>query len=109
MPRPYPNGSRRRPGRRPPRRCSGSDGSDRPQGFTPPVFKPFYDLFMPGLRGAERKRFFNQVSVGIVLPCALGGAVMGYNVLGVLGLLLGLGSGLAGGSAFVQKARFYRR
>ena len=68
MPRSYPHGRRRRPGRRPPHRYSGSGGSARPQGFTPPVFKVFYDLFMPGLRGAERKRFFNEVSGWIVLP-----------------------------------------
>ena len=108
MPRPYPRGRRRRPGRRPPHRYSGSGGSARPQGFTPPVFKVFYDLLLPGLRGAERKRFFNQVSAGIVLPCALIGAILGYNGLGVLGLLVGLGAGLAAGSSLVQKARFYR-
>ncbi len=44
-----------------------------------------------------------------MLPCALVGAVMGYNGLGVLGLLLGLGAGLAAGSSLVEKARFYRR
>jgi hypothetical protein len=109
MPRSYPHGKRRRPGRRPPHRYSGSGGSARPQGFTPPVFKAFYDLFLPGLRGAARKRFFNQVSGGIVLPCALVGAVMGYNTLGVLGLLLGLGAGLAAGSSLVEKGRFFRR
>jgi hypothetical protein len=68
-----------------------------------------YDLFLPGLRGAERKRFFNQVSCWLVLPCALGGAVLGYNALGVLGLLIGLGAGLAAGSLLVEKERLYRR
>jgi hypothetical protein len=109
MPRRYPNGRRRRPGRRPPDRYSGSGGSTRPAGFTPPAFRPFYDLFMPGLRGTEEKRFFNQVSGSIVLSCALSGAILGYNGLGVLGLLLGLGAGLAIGSSLVQKGRFYRR
>ncbi len=108
MPRRYPHGRRRRPGRRPPNRYSGFGGASRPQGFTPPYFRPIYDLLMPGLRGAERKRFFNQVSGWIVLPCALGGAILGYNGLGVLGLILGLGAGLAAGGSFVEKGRFYR-
>jgi hypothetical protein len=109
MPRRYPHGRRRRPGRRPPQRYSGSGGSARPQGFTPPVFRPFYDLFMPGLRGAEKKRFFNQISGWIVLSCAMSGAILGYNGLGVLGLLLGLGAGLAAGSSLVVNGRFHRR
>jgi hypothetical protein len=109
MPRRYPHGRRRRPGRRPPRRYSGAVGPARPQGFTPPVYKVVYDLFFPGLRGAARKRVFNQMSAGIVLPIALCGAILGYNGLGVLGLLMGLGVGLAAGSALVQKERFYRR
>jgi hypothetical protein len=67
-----------------------------------------YDLFMPGLRGAERKRFFNQVSCWLVLPCGLVGAILGYNALGVLGLLIGLGVGLAAGGSLVEKGRFYR-
>jgi hypothetical protein len=109
MPRRYPHGRRRRPGRRPPQRYSGPGGSARPQGFTPPVFKTFYDLFMPGLRGAEKKQFFNQISGGIVLSCALCGAILGYHGLGVLGGLVGLGAGMAAGSSLVQKQRFFRR
>jgi len=109
MPRPYFHRRRRRPGRRPPRRYSGSGALARPQGFTPPVFKTFYDLFLPGLRGAERKRVFNQLSGGVVLWCALAGALMGYSGLGVLGLPLGLGVGLAAGCALVEKGRFFRR
>jgi hypothetical protein len=109
MPQRYPHGRRRRPGRRPPQRYSGSGGSARPPGFTPPVFRPFYDLFMPGLRGAEKKRFFNQISGSIVLSCALSGAILGYHGLGVIGVLLGLGAGLAAGSSLVQKEGFYRR
>jgi hypothetical protein len=108
MPRPYPN-RRRRPGRRPPNRYSGSGSAGRPRGFTPPVYKVIYDLLMPGLHGAERKAFFNQVSGWIVLPFVLGGAVLGYQGLGVLGLILGLGAGLTAGSSFVDKQRFYRQ
>jgi hypothetical protein len=110
MPRPYPHGRRRRrPGRRPPHRYSGPGDSARPQGFTPPVFRTFYDLFLPGLRGAEKKRLFNQASGWIVLPCALLVAALGYSELGVLGLLLGLGAGLAAGCSIAERGRFYRR
>jgi hypothetical protein len=109
MPRPYPHGRRRRPGRRPPHRYSGSGGPARPQGFTPPVFKAFYDVFLPGLRGAEKKRFFNEISGWLVLACALGGAVLGYDTLGVLGGLVGLGAGLAAGASLVREGRFFRR
>jgi hypothetical protein len=109
MPRRYPHGRLRRPGRRPPQRYSGLGSSARPQGFTPSIYRPFYDLMMPGLQGAAKKRFFNQISGGIVLACALGGAALGYNALGVLGLLVGLNVGLAAGSSFVQKERFFRR
>jgi hypothetical protein len=63
---------------------------------------------MPGLRGAEKRRFFNEMSGGIVLACALIGALVGFHGLGVLGGILGLGVGLAAGSALVQKGRFYR-
>jgi hypothetical protein len=64
---------------------------------------------MPGLRGAEKKRFFNEISGWIVLSCALCGAILGYNGLGVLGIILGLGAGLAAGGALVEKGRLYRR
>jgi hypothetical protein len=108
MPRRYPQGRRRRPGRRPPQRYSGLGSSARPQGFTPSIYRPFYDLMMPGLRGAEKRRFFNEISGGIVLVCVLFGALLGFHGLGVLGVILGLGVGLAAGSALVQKGRFYR-
>ena len=58
---------------------------------------------------APRKAFFNQVSGWIVLPFALGGAALGYQGLGVLGLILGLGAGLTAGCSFVEKQRFFRR
>jgi hypothetical protein len=109
MPRRYRHGRRRRPGRRPLQRYSGLGSSARPQGFTPSIYRPFYDLMMPGLQGAAKKRFFNQISGGIVLSCALFGALLGYHGLGVLGVILGLVVGLAAGSALVQKGRFYRR
>jgi hypothetical protein len=64
---------------------------------------------MPGLRGSEKKRFFNTMSRWIVLACVLVGAILGYNQLGLLGLTLGLGLGLTAGSSLVAKERYFRR
>ena len=44
-----------------------------------------------------------------MLPCALLVAALGYSEMGVLGLLLGLGAGLAAGCSIVERGRFYRR
>ena len=107
MPRRYPRGRRRRPGRRPPYRYTGGHGP--PGGFTAPGMKPFYDVFMPGLRGAEKREFFNGVSRWIVASFAVGGGAIGYSWLGLFGALLGLGAGLMAGGWFAESQRFYRR
>ena len=108
MPRPYPHGRRRRPGRRPPNRYSGRYGSAQPQGFTPTGFRTFYNLFMPGLQGREKREYFNQVSAWMVGSFALVGAMFGYDWFGPVGVIFGLGAGIAAGSSIAQKKRFYR-
>jgi hypothetical protein len=108
MPRPYPNGRRRRPGRRPPNRYSGRH--DPPaRGFTFGGFDTFYRIFFPGLRGREKKAFFNEIASWMVLGFAIGGAMVGYSALGAVGVILGLGAGLAAGGSFAEKGGFYRR
>jgi hypothetical protein len=109
MGRPYPNNRRRRPGRRLPNRYSGRHDPPQPQGFTPSGFGAFYNILMPGLRGREKRAFFNQVSAWMISGFALGGAMIGYSVLGPLGLILGLGAGIAAGGSTAKKGRFYRR
>ena len=109
MPRPYPHRRRRRPGRRPTHRYSGYRGAPRPGGYTAGVLGPLYHVLLPGLRGEEKKRFFNGVSRGLPLEMGLGGALLGYAWLGPLGAALGLGAGLAAGASVAEKQRFYRR
>ncbi len=106
MSRRRPEG-RRRPGRRPPNRYSGRHGP-APQGFTGPGFHQFYNRMLPGLGGASKKQYFNEISAGIVLSTGLCGALLGLVCLGWLGAIVGLGLGLAAGGTFVEKNRFHR-
>jgi hypothetical protein len=108
MGRPYPNGRRRRPGRRPPNRYSGRHSPAHPQGFTPAGIRTFYNTFMPGLQGGEKREFFNEIAGWMVIGFALGGAMMGYALFGLLGAFFGLGAGLMIGARFAEENRFYR-
>ena len=105
MARPYPHRRRRRPGRRPPDRYSGHRGPPRPGGFTPKALGPLYRVLLPGLRGAEKKRFFNEVSRAVPLGLGLGGAVLGFAWLGPVGAALGL----VAGASMAERQRFFRR
>jgi hypothetical protein len=40
---------------------------------------------------------------------ALGGAMLGYAWLGPLGVVVGLGAGIAAGGSIAEQGRFYRR
>ena len=108
MPRPYPHRRRRRPGRRPPHHYSGPRGP-RPGGFTAGALGPLCRVLLPGLRGGEKKRLFNEVSRALPLGLGVGGALLGYAWLGPIGAALGLGAGLAAGASMVEKERFFRR
>src|SRR5262245_46348651 len=107
MGRRYPNRRRRRPGRRPPDRYSGL-GQDS-SGFTPAGLDTFYKALMPGLGGREKREYFNDISAWLIMGIALGGAVVGYACLGVIGASLGLGAGLMAGGVVAGKGGFYRR
>ena len=109
MPRPYPDRRRRRPGRRPPCRYSGGRRPSRPDGFTGPGFRQLYDWLLPGLRDAEKRRFFNEISRGVVLAAGTCGAALGLACFGWVGALLGLGGGIAAGGSFAGSRRFHRR
>jgi hypothetical protein len=109
MARRYPNGRRRRPGRRPPNRYSGGHGPPQPGGFTPAGFRTFYNVILPGLKGREKREFFNQISGWLILGVALGGAILGYTWLGALGAVFGLGAGIMAGGSMAEKGRFHRR
>ena len=87
---------------------AGPAGCPGAHGFTGPWLGPAYRVLLPALRGRQKRLFFNELAGSLVLPGALGGAVLGYQVLGVLGLILGLGAGLVAGCSVAEKARFHR-
>jgi len=109
MARKYPNQPPRRPGRRPANRPSGGQFRPAPRGFTGPGFSQLYGWMMPGLAGAEKRLFFNEVSGAVVLAAGLCGAGLGFACLGWIGGALGLGVGIAAGGSFVEAGRYYRR
>lgn len=108
MPRRYPSRGRRRKGRRPPHRYQGGHPNSRPEGFTGPGFRQAYEWLLPGLAGAEKRRYFNEVSGGIVLVGGLCGLVLGMACFGWIGAVLGLGAGVAAAGSFAEKGRYYR-
>ena len=107
MPR-RPTHRRRRPGRRPPNRYSGGHGPPRPAGFTGPGFRQAWSWLLPGLGGADKKRYFNELSGVVILAAGVGGLVLGMAWLGPIGAILGLGAGIAAGGSFAGSGRFYR-
>lgn len=64
---------------------------------------------MPGLRGKDKKQFFNRASIGLPVALACGGAMVGLDAGGMLGAIIGAGLGLVGGGRIAEKGRFYRR
>src|SRR3954447_15620073 len=100
-----PGRRRVRPGRRPPGRLS------RPYqaGYTAHGFGALYNLLLPGLRGREKREFFNRACAGMVLGFSLGGAMLGYGLAGLPGALVGLVIGLGAGGNYAERAGFFRR
>ena len=109
MARKYPDQPRRRPGRRPAHRPPGGPSGPAPRGFTGPGFGQLYARMMPGLAGAEKRQFFNEVSGGVVVAAGLIGAGLGFACLGWIGGILGLSLGITVGGSYVEKQRYYRR
>jgi hypothetical protein len=99
---------RRRPGRRPPNGYKGGHGSPRSAGFTGPGFRQAYRVILPGLGGAEKKQFFNEVSSWMVVAAGACGAILGLAWLGPLGAIVGLGAGVAACVSFVRSYGFHR-
>src|SRR4051812_15180412 len=108
MARRYPNQPRRRPGGLPHHRPPGGQTRPAPCGFTRPGFRQLYAWMMPGLAGAEKRRFFNEVSGVVVLAAGLCGAGLGFACLGWLGGALGLVVGIAAGGSLVEAGRYHR-
>jgi hypothetical protein len=76
---------RRRPGRRPPGRYSGGHKRSPPSGFTGPGFRQLHQLILQGLKGPAKKRYFNELSSGIIVVAGICGAVFGLVWFGWLG------------------------
>jgi hypothetical protein len=68
-----------------------------------------YRVLFPGLRGRAKRKFFNGIASWMILGFGLGGAMVGFDQLGLLGAFIGFGVGLVAGSSFAGGARFYRR
>ena len=80
-----PTHRRRRAGRRPPHRYSGGTGPPRPAGFTGLGFRQAWSWILPGLEGPEKKRYFNELSVGIIVSAGLCGLLLGLAWFGPIG------------------------
>lgn len=109
MPRPYPNRRRRRPHRRSPKRYSGGPGPPELGGFTPLGLRGAYNVFLPALRGGEKRRWFNGLCRSLLLSSGLTGATIGYAWAGPIGAVFGFCGGLMAGGSLAEQQRFYRR
>ena len=63
---------------------------------------------MPGLKGPQKKQYFNELSGWVILAAGVGGLLLGLACFGPLGAVMGLGAGVAAGSSFAESNRFYR-
>ena len=109
MSRKHSNRSHHQPGPHSGARRSSGGPRPQPQGFTGPGYRQLYSRLMPGLAGAEKRQFFNQVSGAVVLAAGFLGAGVGFACLGWIGGVLGLVGGISVGGSYVEKQRLYRR
>ncbi len=107
MSRPYHGQRRKRPGRRP--RYRGGGLAPRSGSYQLHGLRAVYDLLIPNVRGPARRRFLNNVSVGVALWSGAIGGVLGLAMLGPFGGLLGCWFGFTFGAEYLAKNRFYRR
>jgi hypothetical protein len=79
----------------------------RPAGFTAPGCRELYNVILP-MRGAEKRKFFNELSDRLVVAIGVAMAVAGFGAGGLLGAIVGLAVGLAGAAHAMVKGRFRR-
>jgi hypothetical protein len=96
----------RRPGRRPPYRFRSRHGVPRAEGFKAPGMIPVYKIPRPQLRGTARKALFNHASALTLVLFMVLGALLGAQMLGPSGGILGSCVGLTGGGRFLLKERY---
>jgi hypothetical protein len=105
MSRPYPGRRRRRLRRR--LRYRGGGLPPRSDSYQDYGLRALYDLILP--RGRARRQFFNDVSGGVAIWFGVLGGLLGWGMLGPLGVIVGFGGGLAFGASFLTRNRYYRR
>jgi hypothetical protein len=104
MSKPYPGRRRERPRRR--LRYRGNGLPPRSDSYQAFGLWALYDLILP--RGRERRRFFNDVSGGVAIWFGVLGGLLGWGMVGPLGVILGFGCGIVFGANFLTKNRYYR-
>jgi hypothetical protein len=92
----------------PPLRYRGGGLPPRSASYQDFGLRAFYDLFFPHVRGRRRRELFNGVSGLMALWFGVLGAVAGWAMLGPLGVVIGLGAGLALGANFLIRNQHYR-
>ena len=82
----------------------------RQQGFSGPVQRKGWDPITrnAGMRGREKRQFFNQISHIMVLSAAVVGALLGFSFLGWVGAIIGLVVAAGLMAKFVVRGRYYR-
>jgi hypothetical protein len=106
MGRHYPRRRRSRPRRR--LRYRGNGLPARSHSYQDSGLRYIYDLLIPHIRGRDRRLFFNRVSGWMALWFGVLGALLGWGMLGPLGVILGFGGGIVFGANFLTKNRYYR-
>ena len=79
----------------------------RPSGFTPPGSRELFNVILPN-RGAEKRRFFNELADRVVVMIGVAAAVVGFGAGGPLGALAGLAAGLCAAARAAARGRYRR-
>jgi len=82
----------------------------RQQGFSGPKQRPVNNMLARavGVRGRDKRHFFNQLAGSMVIGAGVAGAFLGYNWFGFFGAVFGLVVGVGAMSKFVVGRRYFR-
>ena len=106
MGQPYHGRRRRRPRKR--LRYRGGGLPTRPHSYQDFGLRFFYDLFLPHIRGSDRRQFFNGVSGWLALWFGVLGALLGWAMLGPFGLFIGFCAGVTLGANHLSRNGYFR-
>ena len=65
-------------------------------------------MFLPHIRGRDRRRLFNRVSQGLAIWFGVLDAILGWGMLGPLGVILGFGAGVMLGAKYLTRSGYFR-